>query len=242
MITAGTIVGKIAELIVTKSVTRIGSLALGKRRKACRSLTKLYYCVSALDEAADEIIHTFEGFRSGGVAYALVNALNNHMHEVAYATDMFVDLGYELEAGLEIIDPALAITCHTLYRGKYDFLMFMSTSIAWDRTQEKARIVISAPTGAMDAVDLDAVYTQSQLALGRGEKLYWPESALDDFKGGFETVLVEWQDDVTAENVHQMLVRQKAALGEARENLRALLAEKFKIEEILFQSDTHPYR
>lgn len=242
MITAGTIVGKIAELIVTKSAMLIGSLALDKRRKACRSLTKLYYCVSALDEAADDILRTFEEFRSGGIADALMNALNNHMHEVAYATNMFVDLGYELEAGLEIIDPALATTCHTLYRGKYDFLMFMSTSIAWDRTQERARIVISAPTGAMDMVDLDAMYEQSQLALGRGEKFYWPESALDDFRVGFENVFVEWQDDITAGKVHQMLVRQRAALGEAREKLRALLAEKFKIEEILFQSNSHPYR
>lgn len=242
MITAGTIVGKIAELIAAKSLTRIGSLALDKRRKACRSLTKLYYCVSALDEAADDILSTFEGFRSQGVADALMNALNNHMHEVAYATNMFVDLGYELEGGLKIIDPALATTCHALYRGKYDFLMFMSTSINWDRTQEKARIVISAPTGSMDVVDLDAMYDQSQLALGKGEKFYWPESALDDFDEGFKKVFVEWKDDVTAGNVHEMLLRQKAALGEAREKLRALLAEKFSIEEILFQSDSHPYR
>ena len=242
MITAGTIVGKIGELIATKSMARIGSLALDKRRKACRSLTKLHYCICALDEAGGDILRTFEDFRSRGAADALMNALNNHMHEVEYATNMFVDLGYELEGGLKIIDPALAATCHALYCGKYDFLMFMSTSIAWDRTQERARIVISSPTGSMDAVDLGTIYERSKLALGKGEKFYWPESALDDFEGGFEKVFVEWEDDSTAERIHGTLVRQQAALGEAREKLRALLAEKFSIEEILFQRDSHPYR
>src|SRR3546814_15386722 len=106
------------------------------------------------------------------------------MHEVAHATNMFVDLGYELEAGLRIIDPALAATCHTLYRGKFDFLSFLSDSISWDRQGEKPKIIIKAPTGKMDDVDLEASYRESQMALGAGEKVYWPESALEDFQIG----------------------------------------------------------
>src|SRR3546814_15285270 len=104
------------------------------------------------------------------------------MHEVAHATNMFVDLGYELEAGLRIIDPALAATCHTLYRGKFDFLSFLSDSISWDRQGEKPKIIIKAPTGKMDDVDLEASYRESQMALGAGAKVYWPDSALDDFR------------------------------------------------------------
>src|SRR3546814_349739 len=84
MITAGTLVAKVAGFIAGKAATHIGSLALDKRRKACRALTKLYFCVSALDEAGADILATFEDFRSDSTAFSfpLVNALNNHMHEV----------------------------------------------------------------------------------------------------------------------------------------------------------------
>ncbi|NZA25071.1 hypothetical protein H0E84_01610 [Luteimonas sp. SJ-92] len=94
MITAGTLTAKIATFIAGKAATHIGSLAFDKRRKACRALTKLYFCVSALDEACAEILGTFEDFRSDSDAFSfpLMNALNNHMHEVAHATNMFVDL------------------------------------------------------------------------------------------------------------------------------------------------------
>ena len=242
MITAGTVVGKVAGFIAGKAATHVGALALDKRRKACRALTKLYFSVSALDEAGAEILATFEGFRSGGTAFALVNALNNHMNDVAHATNMFIDLGFELEAGLRIIDPALAAICHSLYRGKFDFLTFLSESVSWDRDGDKPKIIVKVPTGRMDGVDLEASYLEAQVALGVGEKVYWPESALDDFSSGFEDVSVEWGDDRAAQAVYEMLVSQKAALGEAREKLRDLLADKFSIQEILFQTDSHPYR
>ncbi|UOV02096.1 hypothetical protein [Pseudoxanthomonas mexicana] len=244
MITAGTLAANIANFIAGKAAAHVGSLVLDKRRKACRALTKLYFCLSALDEAGAEILRTFDDFRSGSDAYAfpLVNALNNHMHEVAHATNMFVDLGYELEAGLRIIDPALAATCHTLYRGKFDFLSFLSDCISWDRQGARAKIIIRYPIGTLDGVDLEGLYLESKIALGSGDKVYWPESALDDFRAGFEDVSVEWDDDKTARRVHEMLVSQKAALGGAREQLRILLSERFTIEEILFQSDSHPYR
>ncbi|MBT2143261.1 MULTISPECIES: hypothetical protein [unclassified Rhodanobacter] len=244
MITAGTLAAKIASFIAGKAATHIGSLALDKRRKACRALTKLYFCVSALDEAGADILVTFEGFRSDSNAFSfpLMNALNNHMHEVAHATNMFVDLGYELEAGLRIIDPALAATCHTLYRGKFDFLLFLSNCISWDRQGEKSKIIVKFPTGKLDEVDLEVPYRESQMALGSGEKVYWPESALDDFRAGFEDVSIEWDDENTARRVHEMLVSQKTALEDARERLRRLLSEKFSVHEILFQSDSHPYR
>lgn len=235
-------VGKVASFIAGKAVTHVGSLALDKRRKACRALTKLYFSVSALDEAGAEILASFESFRSSGTAFSLVNALTKHMHDVAHATNMFIDLGYELEAGLHIIDPALAASCHALYRGKFDFLTFLSDSVSWDRSGDKPKIIVKAPTGRMDSVDLEACYREAQVALGAGEKVYWPESALDDFDRGFEDVAVEWNEDETAQSVYEMLVSQRAALGDARERLRALLADKFSIQEILFQTDSHPYR
>ena len=242
MITAGTVVGKIVGLIADKTASRVASLALDKRRKACRALTKLYFCVSALDEACGDILRTFEDFRSDGTAFGLINALNNHMHEVAHASNMLIDLGYELEPGLQIIDPAVAATCHTLYRGKFDFLSFLSDSVAWDRTGDKPIMTIKAPTGRMDAANLEAAYQEARVALGAGEKTYWPESALDDFRDAFDSISVRWGDDHTAEVVSDMLISQKAALAEAREGLRSLLAEKFSVHEILFQADSHPYR
>jgi hypothetical protein len=242
VISASTIVAKVVSFVVAKAATRVGALSVDKRRKACRALTKLYYCVSALDDALQEILEAFDDLGAQQPADSLIHALNNHQNDVAQATNMFVNLSYELEAGLEIIDPALAKTCSVLYWGKYDFLTFMSTCIEWDRSGSAPKMVIYTPTGAMDAVDLNGLYAQSQVALREGDKFYWPESALDDFETGFEKVSIQWQDDTTAQKVRSMLLQQKVALADAREKLRTLLATNFKIEEILFQGDTRPYR
>src|SRR5687768_9806695 len=113
MLTAETVVGKVVAFIVSKAAGHIANLATDKRKKACRSLTKLYYSVQALDDVTESIFRTASDFRSTktGEAYAVMNALSNHMHEVALATNMFIDLGHELYAGLEIIDPGLAQCC-----------------------------------------------------------------------------------------------------------------------------------
>lgn len=240
MITAGSVVGGIVKFIVTKVASRIGTLATDKRRKACRALTKLYYCVSALDECTQEVLHGFTGLRKEGAAFYLVNALVSRRREIELATEMFVNLGYELEAGLRIIDPALAHTCQLLYCGKFDFLYFMSTCVELDRAGGSLSVTLKAPTGAWDNVDMEHLYRDSEVALGKGDKFFWPESALDDYSAGFSDVIVE--DDEVAARLHVMLARQKEALGQAREGLRTLLAEKFSVEEILFQADAHPYR
>jgi hypothetical protein len=78
-------------------------------------------------------------------AYAVMNSLNNHMHEVALASNMFIDLGYELHAGLEIIDPALVDCCDALYVTKFDFLHEMSAIVEWDRSTTPSHIVVKMP-------------------------------------------------------------------------------------------------
>src|ERR1700677_1856674 len=134
MLTAASLIGKIVDFVVQKTSEKLFNLPLDKRRKACRALTKLYYCVQCLDDVTAHFLETLDAFQKSGDAYAVVNALNNHRHDVELATNMFIDLGQELHPGLEIIDPALAQCCATLYVSKFDFLSFMSNSIHWDRT------------------------------------------------------------------------------------------------------------
>lgn len=136
MLTSESLIGKVVEFIVGKSLSAVGRLSPGDRQKACRSLTKLYYSVQALEEVTESILRTARDFRSTetGEAFAVMNALNNHMNEVALASNMFIDLGHELHAGLEIVDPALAACCNALYVSKYNFLHEMSETVAWDRT------------------------------------------------------------------------------------------------------------
>ncbi|WP_228846305.1 hypothetical protein, partial [Pseudomonas aeruginosa] len=100
MITSEVIIGKIVEFIVGKSLSAVGKLSMSNRRKACRSLTKLYYSLQALEDVTESIFRTVSDFRGTetGEAFAVMNALSNHMHELALASNMFVDLGYELYA------------------------------------------------------------------------------------------------------------------------------------------------
>lgn len=94
MITSEVIIGKIVEFIVGKSLSAVGKLSMSNRRKACRSLTKLYYSLQALEDVTESIFRTVSDFRGTetGEAFAVMNALSNHMHELALASNMFVDL------------------------------------------------------------------------------------------------------------------------------------------------------
>lgn len=242
MLTAESVIGKIVVFICEKTVGKLIQLPFDKRKKACRSLTKLYYCVQCLDDVTDAVFRTVEDFKGNGDAYAVVNALNNHKHEVELASNMFIDLGYELSAGLEIIDPVLAQCCSVLYVGKFDFLSFMSKSISWERTGEKAKIVVKIPQGMAEAVDMQDMYDRTSVALGRGERFYWPTSALDEFSQDFQSFSIEWENDEAARQFLQMLYKQSEALAKAKNQLRELLKTSFSIEEILFQTDSHPYK
>ena len=242
MLTAESVIGKVVSFIVDKTLGKLVAMPFDKRRKACRSLTKLYYCVQALDDVTENFLQTLDDFLESGNAYAVVNGLNNHAYKVELATNMFIDLGYELYGGLEIIDPALAECCHTLYVWKFDFLRFMSNAIHWDRSTSPAKIIVKRPIGKMESVDMDSMYDLTKNALLAGEKYYWPSSALDEFRSDFEDISIGFEDEEAATQLREMIVRQNTTLKEAKERLRNLIKESFSIEEVLFQSDSHPYR
>jgi hypothetical protein len=155
---------------------------------------------------------------------------------------MFVDLGHELAASLEIIDPALARCCHLLYGGKFDSLSLLSNSIEWDCTGPVAKIKAKQSLGKLAEVDLEDLSSKTESALAAGVKMYWPTSALDDFADDFEEVSIGFEDDQAAAQLENMIIRQNTRLKEAKEKLRSLIKDSFSIEEILFQPESHSYR
>lgn len=242
MLTAEGIVAKIVAFIVEKTIGKLGALAFDKRRKACRSLTKLYYCVQALDDATESFLQTLTDFGESGDAHAVVNALNNHRHNIELASNMFIELGHELGAGLEIIDPVLAKCCQTLYVSKGDFLTFISQSIHWEQMGSSRKIVLRRPVGRLEAVDMGSLYNQTEAMYAAGALNYWPRSAFDDFAGDFQNIAIGFEDDEAAAELRQMIIQQNIRLRSAKERLRQLIRANFSIEEVLFQSDSHPYK
>lgn len=242
MLTAESIIGKVVEFIVGKSLSAVGRLSPTDRRKACRSLTKLYYSVQALEDVTASILQTASDFRrtETGEAFAVMNALNNHMHEVALASNMFIDLGHELYGGLEIVDPALAACCDALYVSKFDFLREMSDTVAWDRTATPGRIIIKMPKRTTSNEVLVAKYAEASAALKSGEKHYWSDTWLDTDEP--HQVILTWEDHDSASSFVNSLSEHRDALATAKLKLRDLLKSSFSIEELLFQSDAHPYR
>ncbi len=242
MITAEGIIGTVVGFIVKTAATQIAKLPFDKRRKACRSLTKLYYAVQALDEVTESIFTTVNEFRSteSGEAYAVINALNNHMHEVALASNMFVDIGYELYSGLEIIDPALAACCDALYISKFDFLSEMSHTVELDRSASERRIVVKMPSRTTDANVLEGGYMQVLDAYRRGDKHYWPDTWVQSEEP--QQIVLTWENNTAANAFLSRLAEHRVVLVEAKSKLRDLLKSSFKIEELLFQTDTRPYR
>jgi hypothetical protein len=242
MIVSEGILAKIVGFIAQKSAGKIYGLATDKRKKACRSLTKLYYSVQKLDEVTEGFFSTFTDFEFQGDGYALVNAVNNHSSDIELASNMFIDLSRELEQGLRIIDPALAKCCHLLYWGKFDFLNYMSTSVGLHRSEGMLLVSLKTPKDAISAVDMQAMYRDSEQEGADADKFYWPDSAFDDFSNQFDEVVLSSEGPETASKLIGMLKTQNSLLKEAKESLRVLLKDNFSIEEILFQSDSHPYR
>jgi hypothetical protein len=242
MITGEGLVAKVVTFIVEKSFGKLASLVSDKKRKACRALTKLYYCMQALDDATERMLQTFTSFRQSGdgPAKALVQAFNNNSHIIEQATNMFIDLSWELQPGLEIIDPALASCCGVLYAGKMDFLTYMSTGVRWVENAGKCRITLKRPRGLMEAADMESMYVSSAKALADGEKWYWPRSSLDNFHDDFQDVYVEYENDQVGRELHQMILEQNLQLKRAKEQLRKLIISNFSIEQVLFESGTRP--
>jgi hypothetical protein len=80
------------------------------------------------------------------------------------------------------------------------------------------------------------------MAFEAEDRHYWPSSALDEFEQEeCDEILVGFEDEEVALQLLNMIQQQNAVLKQAKERLRDLLKQKFSIEEILFQSDSHPY-
>lgn len=242
MLTAEAIIAKVVSLIAEKSVGKLAELALDKRKKACRVLTKLYFCVQTLDDVTEGFFETLNDFNDHEKPFAVLNAVNNSMHEARLATDMFIELSSELHGGLELIDPALADCCWTLCLGKFDFLHFMLSSIGWDRTQERAKLLIKAPSEKIQNADLDATYSKAKSAFSSGRNNYNPMSILDQFSTEFESIEITSTDEPTAKKLEEMILKQNLLLKDAKEKLRTVIKSNFSVEEILFESGSHPYR
>ncbi|RZD22222.1 hypothetical protein [Pseudoalteromonas sp. MEBiC 03485] len=242
MITSEGVIGKVVTFIVSKTVGKLVDLPFDKRKKACRSLTKLYYCVQTLDDVTEEFYQTLEDFDDWGDAKAMINALNNNASKLEQASNMFIELGQELRGGLEIIDPVLANCCNALYISKSDFLSFMSNSIEFDRTNEVATIKVKTPSDEMLNVDLNKKYDETKIAFAENDITYWPSSALDDFYEEVSMVTISFDDMQSAQRLKTHIDKHRKLLGSAKVSLRELLKDNFSIEEVLFQNDSHPWR
>lgn len=242
MITAEGIVGKLVSFIVNKTIGKLVDLPFDKRKKACRALTKLYYCVQTLDDVTDEFYESFNSFESSGISEAMVNALNNNAYKINLASNMFIELGEELHAGLEIIDPALADSCGALYISKFDFLTFMSNSVEWVHRDSNSYLKVKAPLESMLDVDLEQQYQEISIRLKDNETFDWPSTALDDFSSNTEVLKISFENDDAAKKLKKHLDSHRALLKSSKESLRNLLKDNFSIEEVLFQNDSHPWR
>lgn len=244
MITAEMIVGKITLFICQKATGAILKLPFDKRRRACRSLTKLYYCLQGLDDVTESIFQhvqmQMQHSKHTGPAFVVMSALSAHLYEIELATNMFLDLGNELYSGLEILDPALAQCCDALYISKGDFLTQMSKAIAWEGPGHSGRVIIKMPRETVDLPELENTYSKAAAALQYGELLYWPDTlGLTEDRG---EIILSWEDSVSAERFIKKIAQHREVLIDAKNKLRELLKSSFSIEEVLFQTDTHPYR
>jgi len=242
MITSTGILSKLISFIVEKSASRLIALPFDKRKKACRTLTKLYYSIQCLDEATQSLLDTFQGFQKRGAACALQTCLFNHQRDIELASNMFMELSEELEPGLEIIDPSLSKCCSAIYSGKGGFLDYISNSITIDRHAGRATVILNIPNGSISSEGLEAMYQSAEEAEAQQVKHFWPHGVFEFLSRDIKRIEIENINDEAGSELIRMIQNQNRLLKEAKESLRLLLKDSFTIDEILFQDNSHPYR
>ncbi len=242
MLTSAGLLSKLLTLIAEKSASKLITLPFDKRKKACRTLTKLYYSAQCLDDVTQTLLYTFQGFIKYGTASALVTCLRNHQRDLELASNMFMDLSEELQGGLEIIDPSLAKCCSAIYSGKGGFLDYISNSITIDRRAGVATITLNIPNGNVEFNQLEAMYQSSEEAEAQHVKHFWPHGAFEFLSRDIQKVDLQNISNEAGDELLSMIQNQNNLLRAAKESLRTLLKDNFTIDEILFQNDSHPYR
>lgn len=239
MLTAENIIAKAILIVVSKISEPLVAMATSKRKKAVRVLLKLYYAAQSLDEVTEQLLLEISDLEPRGAASALIKALVREQHQIEIATNAFVDLASELQRGLSVLNPALAQVCAVIYRGKGDFLSFISQSIDINLRGNKAYVTLYYPNLKMLSTDFEGAYSQSQNAIARGETYYWPKGVFDYFQD-FEEIVISPTEDAAAARLILMIRQHHQLLKQAKVQLRDLLKKSFSVEELLFHNDLSP--
>ena len=236
MLTAEPLIAKAITAIVGKLASLLGGMVASKRQQSCRYLLKLYYAVQSLDEVTARFIRATESAGPPGAATALIRALGQEQDAIEFSSNAFVDLSRDLQRGLALLDPALHQLCRDLYRGKADFLSWMSFGLRPDFSGKKPQAVLCIPNERLLSTDFQSAYAKSCEIVSNGQEYYWPSGAFD-YINDCEELEISSGSDEAAMRAIAFIRDHHASLVDARERLRLLLKESFTVEEILFHSD-----
>lgn len=238
MLTAEKVIGNVVTFVVQKAVTRIDNLAIDDRKKACRVLTKLYYCVQALDEVTESIFRQVVYPRPGEneASSSVMNVLLYRMDALRCTSKMFVALGHELYRGLKVIDPALSDCCEPLYYlGKHCFLVEMSKSFVVIGSGIDCGLIVKMPKMTVEPEALERVYAAvieaHRLGLPNCHRLTWTKSS------GPSSFCLTWDSKEAGAKFLGNLIEHRRCLTDAKQMLRELLRTRFTVDELLFQND-----
>jgi hypothetical protein len=234
MVTGEGFIAKIVTSITGKAASTLMSLVLDKRRKACRTLVKLYHAIVSLDETTEDFLTFATASAHNSSASGLLAAVRSFAHLFEVPSNAFIDLSRELKEGLMIIDPTLARSLEFLYYGKDDFLSFLSCSIETREVEGKMHLVIYRPNEKILNTDFEYAYHESLAANQHGETYYWPAGAFDYFRD-FEEFDISTASEDAAKALVEMIRLHHQQLKQAGEALRSLLVRNFTVEELLFQ-------
>ena len=239
MLTSETLIAKIVVALVGRLSDEIWKLTTSKRQQSCRYLVKLYYAVQSLEEVTGRVVSSTERNSENGPAAALIRVLIEEQDAIEFSSNAFVDLARELQRGLALLDPPLHQLCRSIYRGKADFLRYMSFGLRPDFSGGGAQVVLCIPNERLLSTDFESAYTQSCQVVAAGNEYYWPAGAFE-YIHDCDEVEISSESNEAAKRVTSFLRSHHASLVTASERLRVLLKESFTIEELLFHKDETP--
>lgn len=244
MLTGLGLIGKLVELLASKLLSRQIDLVLDDRKRACRALVELYFCIDGLEDLTRRFVDELGEIRAPADGWRVANAVALHGSTLEALSRRFINIGPELERALSILDPPLADALGQLYAFKYSFLLFMSQSVELKEKNGERNRVLSylKPSARILTIDMESYYNWAKdhplRELEFDVKLEWPMNMLAqlEFEADFPEVDIELSDLGAVLEFRGILIQHCDVLGLAREKLRELISKNFKLEEVLYVS------
>ena len=232
MIYALEIIGKFLSFAFEKMLEKEIDLSYKNKSISCRSFTKLYFCLSELDEITDSLLKSLESRDLGLV----VSSLNKNKGRLEAVTQNYFDVAWELEFVIEIFDDSLSKALFPIYYNKASFLInFPKTFVIDNDGKTRHNLIYLEFEKELSEEVLKKDYEKLTKVDFDNKDTSWANDLYTiSLEEDFNKSAIDLSKKENLDFLHQKLSQHSQCIKEARLKLRDFLKKNFTIDEVLY--------